>query len=448
MKLKKVKIMKNVKSIFRIQILIVTLFCIVNPLFSKGEEVKDQFEKFFKVSESDKLVLNMYDADLQINTWSSNEIKLVGEVLISGGGKDDVDKVLNAFKNPEVVQSAGKIEINTAFSEGTIQILGFYKKTKFSNGETVSVSSIKSNYTIWIPERIAFNLTSKYNKVKAPSLLGKLNFELYNADVDMGDFGGNSIFDAKYSTIHIGKGQDVKFDVYDTKLFTDELKKVIIQSKYSSFTCKAVNLLALESYNDKFIIDNLNGIDINAQYTSLNTKGNSNIGKFKLYNCNIDVEDFTKIEYDSKYSEFTANKVGSFNIKESYNDIYEVKEVSDISCKDSKYNKVNIDLVNTSIYFPNTYDSSIKIGKVGANFISFRGGFKYGSVSLATEPAFNYKLICDNTYGEINYPKDRFKSKPLVYIEKDSKTQFESSTDPNAKCEIRFTAYDMDFTIE
>jgi len=440
--------MKNVKLIFKIQALIVIFSCIINPIFAKESEVKDRFEKTYKVSESDKLVLKMYESDLQINTWSNNEIKLAGEVLISGGDKDDVDKILNVFKNPEVVQGAGKIEINTVFSEGTIQIMGFYKRTKLSNGESVSVSSIKSTYTIWVPESIAFKLSSKYNNVKALNLLGKLDFQLYNVNLDMGDFGDNSSFDAKYSTLHVGKGQNAKFDIYDSKCYTDELKKVIIKSKYSTFSSKAINLLVLESYNDNFSIDNLNGIDINAEYTTLKAKGSSNIGKFKLYNCTIEVEDFTKIEYDSKYTEFTANRVGAFAIKTSYNDTYELKEVNDFLCQDSKYNKVNIGLVQTSINLPDAYDSNFKIDRVGANFASFKGDFKYGSVKLGTDHALNYKLIFENTYGEISYPKDRFAKKPLIYIEKDSKTQFESSTDPNAKCEINFTAYDLNFTIE
>lgn len=440
--------MKNAASIFRIIILFAIILCLANQLFANSDEVKDKFEKTFKVSQSDVLELNMYDSDLQINTWNNNEIKLAGEILISGGDKDDIDKILNVFKNPEVTQEAGKIGINTVFSEGSIQIMGFYKKTKLSNGESVSVSSIKSSYTIWIPESIAFKLLSKYNNVKAPNLLGKLTFELYNANLEMGDFGDNSIFDAKYSTIHIGKGQNVKFDIYDCKIFTDELKKVIINSKYSKLTCKAITLLALESYNDEFSIDNLNSIDMSAKYTTLKAKGNSNLGKFDLYDCTIEVEDFTKIEYNSKYTGFTANKVGTFAIETSYNDTYDLKEVSDFSSKEFKYNKVNIGIAQASINLPNTYDSEFKINKVGANFLSFKGDFKYGLVTMIIDPTLNYSLSFENTYGDITFPMERFSKKPTTYIEKDNITKFEGATDPNAKCEINFTSYDLSFTIQ
>jgi len=440
--------MNNAKSIFRKLILFAFVLCLANHSFANSDEVKDKFEKTFKVSQTDILELNMYDSDLQINTWSNSEIKLAGEILISGGDKEDIDKILKAFKNPEVTQGAGKIEINPVFSEGTIQIMGFYKKTKLSTGESVSVSSIKSSYTIWIPESIAFKLLSKYNNIKAPNLLGKLNFELYSASIEMGDFGDNSIFDAKYSTIHIGKGQNVKFDVYDCKIFTDELKKVIINSKYSKLTSKAITLLALESYNDEFSIDNLNGIDMNAKYTTLKAKGNSNFGKFDLYDCSIEVEDFTKIEYNSKYTGFIANKVGTIAIETSYNDTYDLKEVSNFSSKESKYNKVNIGIAQTSINLPNTYDSEFKISKLGVNFLSFKGDFKYGSMSMTIDPALNYSLSFENTYGDITFPMERFSKKPTTYIETDNITKFEGTTDPNAKCEISFTSYSLSFTIQ
>lgn len=440
--------MKNVISVFRISAYIAVFVISVNPLFANNNEVKDRFEKTFKVSESDKLILNMYDSDLQINTWKSNEIKLTGEILISGGDKDDIDKILHAFKNPLVDQGAGTIKINTIFSEGTVKVMGFYQKTKLSTGESVSVSSFKATYAIWIPESIALTLNSKYNNVKAANLSGITDFNLYNVTLDMGDFGDKSVFNAKYSTVNAGKGKDVKFDIYDSKFTFNELGKVIVTSKYSKFTSEIVNLLVAESYNDTYTIGNLRGIDIDAKYTTLNAKGNANLGKFSLYNCNVEVENFAKIDYDSKYTEFNGNKVGTFAITTSYNDTYVIKEVNDFSCDDSKYNKFRIGAVQSSLNFPSSYDSELIVQRVSTNFTSFRGDFKYGSVRLMVDPMLNYKLICNNTYGEINYPKERFKNKPLIYIEKDSKTQFESSTDPNAKCEFNFTSYDMNFTIE
>lgn len=443
--------MKNVKLISRISIIIAILACSLNPLFAKEDEVRDKFEKTFKVSESDKLALSVYESDLQINTWSGSEIKFTGDILVKEGDKEDIEKLLNAFKNPEVIQGTGNIEINASFVESTIasSFFGFSStKIKLSTGETISGLTFKANYTIWIPEKMALKLESKYNKVKAPNLLGKLDFEMYNVDLEIGNFGDNSTFDLKYTTANIGSGNNARFDIYDCKLNADELKKVIFSSKYSTITCKSANLLVSESYTDKYTIDNLNGIDITAQYTTLKANGNSNVGKFRLYDCNIEVDNFTKVDYDSKYSEFNANKVGTFDIKTSYTDTYEVNEVNDFLCDDSKYNKINLGVVQTSINLPDTYDSEIRVNKIGAGFTSFKGDFKYGSVKLVLDPTLNFKLKFEKTYGEVVYPKGRFANKQLSYIELESKAKLEGSTDQNPKCEINFTTYDTSFTIE
>jgi hypothetical protein len=436
---------------FRIIASTVIVVCTINHISAKENEARETIEKTFKVSQFDKFIFSVYESDLQINTWSNNEIKLTAEILVSGGDKDDVERLINAFKNPEVTQGSGEIEINSSFVESSISssFFGFTtNKIKLSTGETITSSTFKANYTIWIPEKIAFKLNSKYNKVKALNLLGKLDFELYNADIEIGDFGDNSTFDFKYSNATIGSGKDVRFDVYDSKLYANDLKKVIINSKYSTITAKSVNLIAIESYTDKITIDNLNGIDIDAKYTTLRANGNSNIGEFILYDCTIDVENFTNIEYDSKYSEFTANKIGTFSIKESYTDSYTINEVNDYLCENAKYNKVRIKTVKSAIFLPDTYDTDFRADKIGPNFTSFKGDFKYGSVSIALDPTLNYKLKFEKTYGEVSYPKAKFASKQISYIELDSKAKLEGSTDPNAKCEISFTTYDTNVTIE
>lgn len=440
--------MKKITSIFRLFALIAVILYGFKPAFANSDEVKDKFELTHKVSASDKLILNMYDSDLQINTWKNSEIKLTGEIIISGGSKEDIEKILSAFKSPKVEQGGGNIEINTVFSEGTMKIFGFYEKTKLTTGETVSTSSFKATYAIWVPESIAFELNSKYNNIKAANLLGNIDFDLYNVDLTMGDFGDKSVFNAKYSTVNAGKGKDAKFDICDSKFTFDELNKVIVTSKYSKFNCKSINLLVLDSYNDTYIIDNLKGIDIDAKYTTLNAKGASNLGKFSLYNCNVEVGSFAKVEYDSNYSEFTAVSVSNFAIKSSYNGTYTVNNIIDFSCDDSKYDKFRLGTVSSSIALNNCYNSDVNVQKVTPTFMSFKGDFMYGSVSLNADPTLNYRLICKSTYGNISYPKERFRNRPFVYIEKDSKTELDCSTSADAKCELNFTAYDLDFTIQ
>lgn len=439
--------MKNVALISKI-VVVLAIVLTTGRLMAQPKDLKINVDKNWNVLSNDRLKIIVYDSDIKFSTWEKNEVKISGEIILEGISTEDFKTLSTAYA--ELIDKSSGTNIDTRLIESSKRSDLFGTKTKIElyNGEKITVGKIKVNYQLWMPATMSLNLSSKYNNIKIDNLKGDVNLELYNCDVDMGDFGDKSHFDAKYSTINAGNGKDSKFELYDTKFTTGDLNKVIIDSKYTKFSSKSINLLALESYNDTYTIDNLNGIDIDAKYTTLKAKGNSNLGKFKLYNCTIDVENFNKIEYDSKYTEFSADKVGTLDIKTSYNDTYDIKEVNDLSCDDSKYNKMSIDVVKTSISLPSVYDSAIKIDKVSAGFTSFKGDFKYGSVDITTDPALNYKLNCESTYGEINYPKERFKNKPQVYIEKDTKTQLEISTDPNATCEFNFTSYDLKFTIE
>ncbi len=438
--------MKNV-SHYRIALLCVISALAFNMAYSQGNETKDNFEKSFKVSENEKLVLKMYDSDLKVNTWNSNEVKLCGEIIIKDGKKEDVEKLLNAFKNPEQNQGNGKLEINTQFSEGTTIVMGFYKKTRLSSGESVSVGTFKASYTIWIPENIALNLISKYNSISAPSLKGKLDFQLYDVTLEMGDFGDKSTFDAKYSTVTLGCGNEARFSLYDSKFNTGAINKVIISSKYSKFNCVSISLLAVESYDDDFVIENLGGVDFDAKYSSLKAKGNSNVGKFKLYDCNIEAGNFGKLDFDSKYSELTAGAVGELNISSSYEDQVKITEVKTLSCLDGKYNEFSIGTVLNAINLPNSYETKLKVGRLAPDFISFKGDFKYGSVLLKVDPTVNYKLSFQSKYGSVNFPKQKFGEK-TTYIKSNEDVTFEGSTGINPRCEISFKTYDTQIIIE
>lgn len=439
--------MKNIVLISKI-VVVLAIILLSGTLLAQPKDLKISIDKNWNVASNDRLKITFYDSDVKFSTWEKNEVRISGEIILEGINTEDFKTLSTAVA--ELIDKSNGTNIDTRLIESskTSNLFGSTTKIELYNGEKISVGKIKISYQLWMPATMSLNLSSKYNNLKIDNLKGDVNLELYNCDVDMGDFGDKSHFDAKYSTVNAGKGKDVKFEIYDSKFTFDELNKVIVNSKYSKFTSKSVNLLVLESYNDTYTIESLKGIDIDAKYTTLNAKGNSNLGKFNLYDCTINIENFTRIEYDSKYSELKANKVETFDIKTSYNDTYEVKEVNDFSCEDSKYNKIHLGVVQSLINLPSCYDSEIIAQKISSSFMSFKGDFKYGTVKLIADPALNYKLICNNTYGEISYPKERFKSKPLIYIEKDSKTQFESSTDPNAKCEINFTSYDTNFTIE
>jgi len=440
------KAMKNVKSICKLCSLLILFSSFAAYSFSQDDK-EARFESSYKLNHDGKLAFRVYDSDLKVNVWKNNEVKLVGEIIVTGGKTEERESLIQAFKEPEVKSETNFLDINTEFWKNIISI-GFVNRISLKNGKKVSVTKFKASYTLWIPENIEFELKSKYNDVEIADFAGIFNFDLYDTDIRSGDFGDNSTVIAKYSTIILGNGGNTSFDIYDCDVTAENMKDLEIESKYSTLAFSSVNSVKVQSYDDDFDIQSLSGIQAKASYSSFLLGGQMKNSGFDLYDSDVKGGSYESLHYSAKYSELIADKIGNLNIDVIYDCTLKIDNVDDFTCNESKYDDIYLGVAATSIKMPDVYDIQLIVNKLPQTFSSFTGNFKYGTVTLNADPLLNYKLSCQKTYGSLNYPKERFTNKPFLYIEKDSNTQFENSTAPDANCEISITAYDLNFTIK
>jgi hypothetical protein len=440
------KAMKKVKSICKFLFLFV-LFSSYAVYLSGQDDKEARFEKSWKLNHNGKLAFNIYDSDLKVNVWEKSEVKLAGEIIITGGKTDEREKLIEAFKEPEVKSGTNTLGIDAKFWKNSISI-GPLNIISLKNGNKVSVRNFKVTYTLWIPENIEFVLKSKYNDIEIADFSGIFSFDLYDADITTGNFGDKSVFNAKYSTLLLGNGMNASFDIYDCKVTGKNLADVDMVSKYSTLEFSTIKSLEIDSYDDDFDIKNLSGIDATAKYTSFLLGGEMGNSRFDLYDSDVKGGSYKTLTFNAKYSELVAGVIGDLNIDAIYDCTFEIGSVDKLTCNESKYDEFYLGTANTSINMPSVYDIQLNVDNLPVTFSKFSGDFKYGSVTLNADPGLDYKLSCQQTYGNLDYPKGRFTDKPLTYIEKNSKIEFESSTDPDASCEINFTAYDLNFTIK
>jgi hypothetical protein len=440
------KAMKNVKSICKLFLLLILFSSFALYSFSQDDK-EARFESSYKLNQDGKLAFRVYDSDLKVNVWKNNEVKLAGEIIVTGGKTEDRELLIQAFKEPEVKSETNFLDINTEFWKNIISI-GFINRISLKDGKKVSVTKFKASYTLWIPESIEFELKSKYNDVEIADFGGIFNFDLYDTDIRTGDFGDNSSFNAKYSKFVLGNGSNASFDIYDCTVTGKNLADVRIVTKYSTLEFSTVKAANIQSYDDDFDIKNLSGIEATAKYSSFLLGGEMSNSSFDLYDSDVKGGSYKSLDYSAKYSELAADKIGDLNIDVIYDCTLKIGNVENFSCNESKYDDISIGTAVKSIKMPAAYDIQLNVDNLPNTFSSFTGDFKYGSVTLITDPLLKYKLSCKQTYGSLNYPKERFMNNPLTYIEKNSRIEFESSTDPDAQCEISFTAYDLNFTIK
>ena len=437
--------MKSVGLIFKIT-LALTLVC--TNVFSKNQnEKKDSFEKTFTVSPTGDFSLNMYDSDLEIMVWDKNEVKVFGEIIFNGGDKEDEDKLIKAFRNIEVNSSSNSLDINTEFIKSQVQVMGLSTKITLKTGDKISIEKVKTNYKVWIPANLAFSLKSKYNKIKIDNLKGDVKLNLYDVDIVMGNFGSTGNFDMKYSKANIGNGGNTTFIIYDTDIDAGELGNVKVDAKYSKVIIKKTNDLNVVSYDDDYVIGQATKIIADAKYSTFRINGDAGDSKFDLYDSDVFGKNFKSIAFSAKYSDLRVGDIGELTIPSSYDNNYYLGVVGSLTCKESKYDMFRVDGANGFLDFPNTYDADIYVKNSSADFKGLSGKFTYGKVYLKLDNSQQFSLNFSSTYGNIAFPADKFKIKSLS-DKTDSKRIFEGSTASDAKCNIKFTSYDTNFTIE
>lgn len=434
--------MKTIKQISKIFLAAIVIAVSINSSFA--QERKETFEKNFPVNSTSDLSFSCYDTDLKVNTWQKNEVKLIGEIIIEGGDKEDQDELIDLFKTPEVSQSSNSLSIVTRMARSTIG-LGPFMSITLVNGKKINIKKFKVNYTLWVPESIALNLKSKYNDIDIAALKGDVDFDLYEVDLTIASF-KNGQFNMKYSSANIGNGETAKLDVYECEIEIKDINTCNVNTKYSEFNIENAGNITLGSYEDEFEIMNLtHGLTGQAKYSNFKIEGDVNYIKIDVYESDIEAKNIKKLAYTSKYSSFKALNIGSAKCESLYETEIYAANVGDFSCTESKYDNIEFESISKSLIFTSAYELDLNIQNAKSSFESFKGDFKYGSVTMPLDPALEFSLKFDTKYGDVDFPKNRLKVKDMNFG--DSKKYFEGQTSDNPPCKIEFTAYETDFVL-
>ena len=436
--------MKTIKNTYKILLLVLFFMSGLNIYAAK--EVTETFEKSYKLNKTGEFTFSCYDTDLKINTWNKDEVKLTGEIIIEGGKEEDQQKLTDIFKNPEVSSSANSLRIETNLAKSTI-VVGFIKTITLVNGEKIRVDKYKASYELWVPESVAFNLKSKYNNIDIATLTGKIDFDLYDVDITMLSFGKDSKMKMKYSSAAIGNGGDAILDIYDSELEAKTMNDVELISKYSEIEIESINTLDFNSYDDDIKIGKINSLKSEAKYSNYRIEGDMKNCILNFYDSDIDTKNIDQLVFTAKYSSFNAGNINSANFSTLYDSNIDFGIVGEFSCNDSKYDEIEFDAITKSLKFNTAYSLNLRVGSAKSSLEEFSGNFKYGAIRIPLDPALEFSLDFNTTYGDVDFPKDRIKVRD-IYIKDDGKQSFEGATSENTKCKIKFKGYDTDFDLE
>jgi len=375
---------------------VVILLLAGNMVFAQAEK-KEVVTKVYEISPTGSIHIlqssNIHGNNrfnIEIMTWDRNEVRVVSELTYNGIGKqEDIDKLLNVFKNMQAESSENELNLNLnlidclCYSAMRSVFSWLFRRneinTVLSNGDrltSVIAESIKTNHTIWIPASLSVNVNSRFGKLKMASITGNVNLILRNHDLEMGNFGESGIFEMRFSEATIGRGSEATFNVHNSVINAIELKNVTIESRFSNISIAKADNVSLASYNSKF------------NFATVNT----------------------------------------FN------------------CRQSRFDTFKFDEIVNNASFTEANNTNVDINRTSASFSGFSGNFRFGTVNLKINPNVIFNLDYDGTHGQFeNVSSDRFKTR-LVVNQYPSRLNVQG-TNADAKCNIKVVANNVTFRI-
>ena len=416
---------------------------------------KEQVTKVYNIAPTEMFSLTSGRSEIEILTWDKNEIKITGDLTYKDEvNKEDIEKLLKAFKNLNVETSKNVLKLNLDLIKSSVHNINPFRKSRITttlhNGDEISLDAknIKTVYTIWIPETLTVQANVKFGKLKMASIKGNVDFSLHNSDLEMKDFGESGTFEMRFSKATMGSGGMSKFEVYNSEITTTDLKNVVIESRFSKINVAKADDVSIELYNGSCVFGKLNNITASVRFSDIHIKNKADKAKFNFDNSKLFGENFQFMEIsEARFSEIKADDIGDTKIISSHNSTYHFTKVNTIACQESRFSKFTINEVVVNASFPYTHNSDINIISTSDSLNRFSGNFKFSTINLKLHPNLAYHLNYDATFGSVNIPTGKFKAK-LISDKSDSKTTIHGSTSNDAKCTIDLVASNTNCKIE
>ncbi|MBS1754761.1 MAG: hypothetical protein R2765_04855 [Ferruginibacter sp.] len=290
--------MKRLSKIFSVILPLVlllqtSLFAQNNDEFNnkkKYEFVKNKsVNKTYNVSSSDKLNIQNSFGNVDIKTWSKNEIKVDIEIEVSANSDALAQKILD------------KITITDTKSTNEISF-----KTKVSdvNNSKGDKSSMSINYTVFMPAVNPLTVKNEFGATNIPDLTGAVDLTSKFGSLTTGNL-------ANIKNIHVEFGKANLANINNAPVNIKFSKAVI--SKLSG----AVKMNLEFCNNVRLNIDNnLSSLDLKTSYSTVNLKPNGALPA--LYTISTSFGSF-KNTSDIKFSSDDDNDNDSPRFNHQYN---------------------------------------------------------------------------------------------------------------------------------
>lgn len=282
----------------------------IDPKDLKSKEISMELP----AAKSAEIFIENNSRNLEIKVWDQPKVKIVTTVLYDGDASKVTDAEWFEKINLTFRSSANTIRIKTGASgnnfyriDGNGVSWGGDNLALSSTDVFVGQGKSKKPVTIYIPKENNLDLESKYAEVVIDGNLNKLNADITNGGLEMGDI--NKLFlRSKYSNVNAGNLKTAEVELINGRFMAKDADDLDLDTKYATIEAGSVKKLMVRSTNDEYEIEEVGSIT-----------GRKNYGNLRITKLN------TSMDFDGTNADIKVRNIGagleSIKINNKYADI-------------------------------------------------------------------------------------------------------------------------------
>lgn len=411
-----------------------------------GQDLNKTYKWNYNVDAGTELILENYDADIDIHVWDKPEIEFHMIITAEFRNKEDVDDIDSYLRDLEFESTGGKTRINTRFWNNRTNIFGV--STMILDGlKTIRYKKFKMECMVWMPADASIDLKSKYSDITMDDIGGSLKLDLYNDELYAGSVSGDASIKAKYSEMSFTGMKDINADLYNCELSTGDAGNMKLITKYSGIETLDAGTLDIDSYEDEFIFNSCSDMRFIAKYSELST---GQAGKLiaDTYECEFKADKISKAKITSKYSEFTISDAGTILFESAYEDRLDSDNTLSLNISESKYSDYYIGKLENSLLAKETYENEIIIDELGEGIDKFIADGKYNDIKLGVPSSLNCRIKASIRYPELDISEELFRTKIMIKDGSDLEYEGIKGTEKDDMTELVISGYEISLSVK
>ncbi|MDF1696841.1 MAG: hypothetical protein P1U56_13450 [Saprospiraceae bacterium] len=342
-------------------------------------EITREVNETFDVSPGVDLGIHNKYGNINITTWSKNQIQIDVLIKVQSNNNEKAQKFLDAIKI-DFTSSSSRVYAKTMYPD---QDNNSWWSNWFGNNKNID---FEVHYTIQAPEQMSTNLINKYGNIKQAAIDGDCDVVNKYGDIFLKDVSGDLDFDLgygkakignvgdskmqiKYSQIKIESAKDLKIDTKYSTIKIGECDQMISATKYDSYSIEKAGSIKNSGKYDDFKIGSADEFMIDSKYTDVNIGVLNHKGQFDT-------------KYGSVHVKNTSNQLSNLLIKSKYTG-YNFTISGDFH--------LNFEGSKTDLHVSKPYEK-YSVNKDGSdlNLMAYRGSKNGGA-----------QILADMRYGEL-----------------------------------------------